>query len=72
MLLSTTQLEKPKVKIRPKRQRAEGLSYLSVVPLLRRIADVWRVRQHVRPIYVIDCLGLWKCCQILVVQHLLS
>lgn len=46
--------------------------YLSVVSLLRRVADVWRVGQHVRPVYVIDGLGLWKGCQVLVVQHLLS
>lgn len=48
------------------------LEYLSVVPLLRRVADIWRVGQHVGPVYVIDGLGLWQGCQVLVVQHLLS
>lgn len=52
-------------------RRNVRLAYLSIVPLLRRVADIWGVGQHVGPVYVVDGLGLWKGCQVLVVQHLL-
>lgn len=39
--------------------------------LLRRIADVRGVGQHVRAVYIVDGLSFRKGCQVLVVQHLL-
>lgn len=42
------------------------------MPLLRREADIRRVGEHVWPVDVVDGLGLWEGCQVLVVQHLLS
>lgn len=39
--------------------------------LLRWIANIGGVGQHVRSVYVVDGLSFWKGCQVLVVQHLL-
>lgn len=65
-VISTTRLERHEAK-----KKSCEAGYLSIVPLLRWVADVWRVGQHVGPVDVIDGLGLWKGCQVLVVQHLL-
>lgn len=51
---------------------SEVLLYLSVVALLRRVAHIRGVGQHVGPVDVVDGLGLGQRGQVLVVQHLLA
>ena len=45
---------------------------LSVGPLLRRVADVGGVGQHVGPVNVVDRFGFGKSSKVLVVQKFIT